>query len=172
MGARRWLRAWLWLVVVGFALPAHAIDAKKAALNFAKAAAAAFEGGEMAKAARLYLEAYRTDAAESTYLYGAARAEQAAGQTEHAEEHYRQFIATPGVDKERVARAKGYLDELAGLRSDEKAEAAERFARRGEWPLAVAAFVEAARLRPDRVVLLYRAAVAAREASGHVPPSC
>ncbi len=162
---QRTLVQFLFLVLLGlFALPALALDAKKGAMNLAKAAASAFEGGEMAKAARLYLEAYRMDAAESSYLYGAARAEQAAGQTEHAETHFRQFIGIKAADSDRVTRAIGYLDELAGLRSDEKVEAAERFARRNEWPLAAAAFGEAARLRPDRTILLYRAAAAAREA--------
>jgi hypothetical protein len=161
--SRTGLRFWLLLTLLLAATSAHAIDAKKAALNLAKAAAGAYEGGDMIKAARLYMEAFRTDAAEPNYLYSAARAEQAAGQSEHADQHYRQFIATPGADKERVSRAKGYLDELAGLRADEKLEAAERFSRRNEWALAAAAYAEAARLRPDRVVLLYRAAVAANE---------
>ena len=162
--SRTWLRSWLVIALTLVAVSASAIDAKKVALNLAKSAAAAYEGGDMRKAAQLYLEAFRTDPGEPNYLYSAARAEQSAGQNDHAELHFQQFAATPGADADRVKRAKGYLDELAGLRADEKLEAAERFARRNEWALAAAAFAEAARLRPDRVVWLYRAAVAAHEA--------
>ena len=151
------------VVLLAGVLPAWALDAKKGAMNLAKSAAASYEAGDMARAAQLYLEAYRIDHDESTYLYGAARAEQAAGQFDRAEEHFRQFVALKSADSDRVNRAVGFLDELAGMRSDQKAEAAERFARRGEWMLAVAAYKEASRLRPDRVFLLYRAAVASHE---------
>ncbi len=144
--------------------PALAIDGKKTAKALAQQAAKAFEAGEMDRAAQAYLEAWHTDGSEPNYLYGAARAEQSAGQGERAEEHYRQFIALGTADPARVAKAKGYLTEFAGVRSDEKVQAGDRAAKRSEWPVAAAAYSEAWQLRQDRLAVLLKAARAAKEA--------
>ena len=150
------------------AAPAHAIDNKKTAMALAQQAAKAFEAGDMDRAAQAYLEAWHTDSSEPNYLYGAARAEQSAGQRDRADEHYRQFVAMEAADPVRVAKAKGYLTEFDGLRSDEKAQAADRAARREDWRVAAAAYGEAWQVRQDRLPLLLKAARAANE-SGDRP---
>ncbi len=144
-------------------VPAHAIDSRKTAVALAHQAAKAFEAGEMDRAAQAYLEAWHTDSSEPNYLYGAARAEQSAGQRERAEEHYRQFVAMANADPARVSKAKAYLTEFDGIRSDEKVQAAERAEKRGEWRVATAAYSEAWRLRQDRLALLLKTARAAKE---------
>ncbi len=161
------LRALLIVLLVALALPAWAIDGKKTAVALAQQAAKAFEAGDMDRAAAAYLEAWHTDASEPNYLYGAARAEQSAGQRERAEEHYRQFVAMENADPTRVAKAKGYLTEFDGVRSDEKVQAGDRSAKRGEWSVAAAAYGEAWRLREDRLAILLKAARAAKESEDH-----
>ena len=166
MTRRVWVtlgRFWLLLALLLVAAPAHAIDSKKTAMALAQQAAKAFEAGDMDRAARAYLEAWHTDPNEPNYLYGAARAEQSAGQRDRAEEHYRQFVAIDGVDPARVAKAKGYLAEFEGLKSDEKVQAGDRAARREEWHVAAAAYGEAWQLHQDRLNLLLKAARAANE---------
>jgi len=66
----------------------HAVDLKKAAAWLAQRAAAAYESGDMDKAASLYHEALRKDPSEPNCLYGAARAEQSAGRLDRAEQDY------------------------------------------------------------------------------------
>ena len=145
------------------AAPALAIDARKTALALAVQAASAFESGDMDKASQLYLEAWHTDPGEPNFLYGAARAEQSAGQRDRAEEHYRQFVAMPKADPARVSKANGYLNEFDGVRADDKVQAADRAAKRGEWIVAATGYSEAWKLRQDRVPLLLRSARAWRE---------
>jgi thioredoxin-like negative regulator of GroEL len=159
--------AGLVVAFLAIATPAWAIDHKKTAVALAQQAAKAFEAGDMDRAAQAYLEAWHTDASEPNYLYGAARAEQSAGQRDRAEEHYRQFVAIDGVDPARVAKAKGYLTEFEGVRSDEKVQAADRAAKREDWRVAAAAYGEAWQLRQDRLPLLLKAARAANESGDH-----
>jgi len=138
-------------LLCSLAVPVHAIDGKKTAMALAQQAAKAFEAGNMERAALAYLEAWHSDGTEPNYLYGAARAEQSAGLRERAEEHYRQFVALPKADPARVSKAQGYLTEFDGVRADEKVQAGDRAANRGEWRVAAAAYSEAWQLRPDRL---------------------
>ncbi len=151
----------LWAAVSSSAI---ALDAHKTALAVAQRAAKAFENGEMAAAAQLYHDAYRTDAAEPNYLYGAARAAQSARDIAHAEADYREFVALPNAEPARVQKAKQYLADLLMIRVDAKVAEADRALSRGDTVLAPPLYLEAYGLAPERHELLLRAALAEREA--------
>jgi len=137
---------------------------KRAAAALAEKAAKAFEAGDMQKAAQLYHEAWRNDASEPNYLYGAARTEQSARDLDRAEQHFRQFLALPVADPARVQKAQAYLKELQGIRADDKTAEAERAGARADHVLAASLYLEAQRLAPDRHALLVKAAMVEREA--------
>jgi DNA repair exonuclease SbcCD ATPase subunit len=71
--------------------------------------------GDGRTAARLYHEAFRLDPVPG-YLYGAARAEQAAGLLEEAARDYRQTIAQAGADDALRLKAEHYLAEVLAAR--------------------------------------------------------
>ena len=146
--------------------PAHALDdrQKRAAAALADKAGKAFEAGEMQKAAQLYQEAWRNDPSQPNYLYGVARTEQSARDLDHAEQHFRQFIALTGADPARVQKAQGYLKELQGIRADDKTAEAEQAKGRSDHVLAASLYLDAHRLAPDRHALLVKAAMVEREA--------
>ncbi len=169
----RWLRLALSLVALAaFTLISPsvglAIDQHAAALALAKMAAEAYESGHHQEAARLYLEAFHVDPSQPDFVYGAARAEQSAGQLDQAEGHFKQFAALPSANPLRIAKAKTYLLQLLGIKADGKVAAAEQEAKKGDHALAATLFVQAFNLSADRHQLLVRAALEEREC-GNVP---
>lgn len=152
------------LLLWSMAPPAYALDARKAAAAMAEQAATAFQTGDLARSAQFYLQAFRQDPSEPSYLYGAARAEHMAGRLEPAEEHYRQFIAAKGADSQRIEKTRGYLRELALARADAKAEDADRSAQKGAWKVAAAVWLDAWHIAPERQRYLFKAARAQHEA--------
>ncbi len=155
------------LLFAGFTcLPArdvYALDVHKTAEALAQRAAKAFESGNMTEAATLYREAYKTDPAESAYLYGAARAAHTGRDLSHAEEDYVAFIALPSADPARVQKAKAYLDTLHAEVSAEKVVEAKQAETGGDALLAAALYLEAWRLAPERSEPLLKAAMLERK---------
>lgn len=145
------------------AVPALAVDGAKAAMSMAKQAAAAYESGDHARAAQLYLEAWRTDP-QPAYLFAAARAQHVGGQADKALERYQEFLTKPGASPELVAKATRYRDELLAQRADAVALDADRARRTGDHALAARLFAEAFKLAPARLALLLQAGVAAHAA--------
>ncbi len=172
--AGRWrssaLRASLVLVMglQHWAAPAFAADAKaisaKAAENMARQAATAFEQGDHLRAAALYRQAFENDPATLDYLYGAARAEQIAGKTDLAEQHFQEFLSHNPSGK-RLENAQKYLGEIRVGRAEKKESDAERAEQQGNWALAAALYHAAYDLAPQRPQALFREALA-RESGG------
>ena len=102
--AGRWLGLLLVLLCAAVSLPALAVDKSKVAEAMAVQAGKAFETGDYARAADLYLNAWRTDA-NSAFLYGAARSQHLAGRTDQAKDSYQQFLTAANADPERQKRA-------------------------------------------------------------------
>ena len=103
----------LMLACVLPALPVTAGDShtKRAVVSVGEEATRAFEDGDFARAAELYLNAWQL-APESKYLYGAARCAHMAGHHEQAMAGYRRFLAAKGADERRVANVKRYMEEI------------------------------------------------------------
>ncbi|MSP93030.1 MAG: hypothetical protein EXR79_14720 [Myxococcales bacterium] len=141
-----------------------AVDPAKAAAAMAQKAAQAYEAGDHARAAQLYLEAARTDPKRPEYLYGAARSEQIAGLADKAEAHFKAFAAAPGGDPAMVEKARARIDELRSAGADERGQSAEAALRRGDARLAAQLWVEAANLAPRRPVYRFRAGSALADA--------
>lgn len=145
--------------------PKKGFDKAKAAEVMSAQAREAYEAGNHARAAELYLDAYRTDPVPG-YLYSAARAEQVAGKTDLAVEHFKQFLALPSgnpavpVEPERLARAQGLLAEIAKTRLDTRVAEGQTAVRAGDYLLAVQIWLAVYAEDPARVELLYRSAVA------------
>ena len=143
---------------------AWALDQQKAAGNIARQASAAFEQGDHARAAQLYLQAFATDPATADYLYGAARAEHIGGKLGVAEQHYVAFLAkvTSGP---RADNARKYLSELRSGQAEQKIADAEKAERQGSFALAAQLYRLARTLVPTRWECLFREALA-REQNG------
>lgn len=148
-------------------LPAsHAIDNAKVASGMVQQAAKAYEVGDFAKAADLYQKAFRLDA-RPAYLWALARAEHLSGQSDGAIEHYGQFIAAPGTEVARVAKAQAYLFELQQDLAKQRVREAVAASRAGNLRAAAELFLAASKLAPNQPELLFRAAVA-EELDGQV----
>ena len=160
MGKQR-IRLSLALMVIALAVaaPAFGIDKAKAALTMAGQAAKAYERGDYARAAELYLQAYDTDH-NPAYIYGVARAEHVGGQFDKALQHYDQFAASEGADAERAAKARAYAAAIRAGKAEAKVQEADNAARTGETKLAAQLYLDAWRQAPERVELLFKAAVA------------
>ncbi len=163
---RRARRFWLALLVAlscgSFSQAACAVDKAKVAEGMAVQAGKAFEGGDYARAADLYLNAYRTDA-NSAFLYGAARSQHLAGRLDQANELYQQFLTAANADPERQKRAREYLAEIERSKAVALAADAEK-AQRDDPKLAASLYQDAYKLAPMRPDLLFRAAVAEQQA--------
>ena len=94
----------------------------------AQQAIRAYESGDHVRAAQLYLNAWRADPKTPSYLYSAARAEQASDQPDRAEAHYREFMGKPGADAALIAKANGFLKDLRQARLNAKAGDADQAA--------------------------------------------
>ncbi len=141
---------------------AFAVDKAKVAEAMAVQAGKAFETGDYSRAADLYLNAYRTDA-NSAFLYGAARSQHLAGRMDQATELYQQFLTAANADPERQKRAREYLAEIERSKAVALAADAEK-AQREDPKLAASLYLDAYKLAPTRVDLLFRAAVAGQQA--------
>ena len=148
----------LQLLAVG---PALGLDKAKVAEANARRATAALEQGDHEQAARLFHEAFKLDPSRSEYLYGAARETLSAGDATTAEELFQKFLALPGVDVARAARAKEYVGELRATAKSKEADAARA---RGDGALAASLYREAATLDPSKPAYLLRGARAAQDA--------
>lgn len=156
-----WLAA---LVVCFWAHDACAVEPEKAAASLARQAVQVEEGGDPARAAELYLEAFRTDATQPNYLYAAARSEMTAGKTASAEEHFEQFLGLADAGTERADKARAYLADLRGSRAESKEMAANRAAAAGHWPEASKLYEELWNRIPTRWSSLFKAGQAAQQA--------
>ena len=159
--------AWLALALVSSAHAAEGakgFDKVKAASGMAQQASAAYESGDYARSADLYLSAYQSDA-NVLYLYGAGRAEQLAGRQEAALGHLRTFLDAPdNTDAERKQRAQSLIDQILRGQTDKRVAEGEAAEKAGDLKLAAQLWIEVARTVPSRVDLLYRAAVAYNQA--------
>lgn len=168
---QRKVRFALWLMAiacgavalgVAAAPPAWAVDASRVASSMAQQAAKAYESGDYPRAAELYLSAFRTDA-NSAFLYGAARSNHVGGRTEQAAQLYTQFLTAAGADPERKTKAQGYLNEISEAKVFAMVGEADRV--RAEDPkLAASMYLDAIRLVPSRLDLLFKAGVAEQQA--------
>lgn len=144
-------------------LPAVAADRAKMATTMAKQAMQAYENGDFLRAGQLYAEAYRSEP-RPEYLYAAARAEQVGGAYDKAIEHFAQTLALKDLDAALRGKCEGYLKTARQTRSDAQAVDAEKAARTGDLKLAAQLYHEAWEGAPERVALLFKAAVAEQTA--------
>ncbi len=163
---RRWLGVLIAVLCACVSLPALAVDKVKVAEAMAVQAGKAFETGDYARAADLYLNAFRTDA-NSAYLYGAARSQHLAGRMEQATELYQQFLTAANADPERQKRVRDYLAEIEKSKAMALAADADK-ALRDDPKLAATLYLDAYKRSSARVDWLFRAAVAEQQA-GDLP---
>jgi len=139
--------------------PAHAIDNTTIAKTMADQAGKSFAAGDFAKAADLYQKAFRLDS-QPPYLWALARAEHLAANYDGAIEHYRQFIAAPGAEAPRVAKAQAYLTDVEQELSRMRVREGDAASRSGNPRGAAELYLAAWKLAPGEHELLFRAAVA------------
>ena len=144
--------------------PAWAMDVVKSAGAMAQQALKAYESGDHARAAQLYVLAWKTNPAESAYLFAAARSEQAAGDVDAADAHYRAYLALPGIPATLHAKAQTYLGEVTDSRAEQKAQAAARASRSDDQTLAAQLFKSAYDLAPRHWEWLFKAGASAQTA--------
>lgn len=152
----------LYAMVLVLALPespALAIDSARTAVSLVQQAAKAYEAGDFVRAADLYEKAFKLDPSPA-YLWALARAEHLAGLNDGAIEHYRQFIASPGVEAARVPKAQNYLTEVEQEQNKGRLREAEAAARSGQPALAAELFLAAYKVAPSHHEWLFKAAVA------------
>lgn len=135
--------------------PKSAKDQMVATLN--AAAQKAFDAGDFARAADIYLDLWRQDGAQPLYLYNAARASHLGGQLDRAEDLYKQLLALPGLDQARLDKSRGYLVEVKRRRGERKAEEAARLESDGKYEASAALWRDAFDLDPGRHAWLVRA---------------
>ena len=148
----------LCLLLVLLARPVLALDPVKAAENMARQAAGAFEKGEHLRAAQLYLQAFASDGRIPDYIYGAARAEQAAGKFDVAERHFEQYLQT-APQGSRANNARKYLAEVRVAIADQKAADGTQAESEKNWPLAAQIWRTCHELAPRNWEFAFREAV-------------
>ena len=129
-----------------------AADKAKSAASAALQAAKAFEGADFSRAADLYALAWRVDPNEPASLFGQAQSEHMAGNREAAQAHYREFVALPDADADRVAKAKAALVEFQVALLAVRAREADRMVAHGDHKMAAATYLDLyrhARMRPE-----------------------
>ncbi len=141
------------------ARPALAADKSTVAASMAQQAGKAYESGDYTRAASLYFNAWRTSH-EPSYLWSLARSEDLAGQPDEALTHYRTFMEAPGGLRDRVPRAKEYIEAIDKQRVDARAKEADAAQRSGDARLAATLYLDAYHQAPARYELLFKAAVA------------
>jgi tetratricopeptide (TPR) repeat protein len=157
----RWLLASLLCLT---AIGVFAVEPGKSAAALARQASQVEQGGDPARAAELYLEAFRADATQPNFLYAAARAEMTARKNTEAEEHFEQFLGLAEVASDRADKARAYLAELRGARAENKESAADTAAGAGKWAEASKLYEELWVQMPSRWSALFKAGAAAQEA--------
>lgn len=136
---------------------AFSLDGRKAAEEMYKQGQLAYQAGDFDAAARLYLQAWRTDPATPIYAYSAGRADHVAGRLELAREHYRAFVASPDAPAEYVEKARSYMAQIQLDEAVARAAEADRLAIAGRHTTAAAAYLEAWAAAPERLGWLVRA---------------
>ncbi len=137
------------------AAPKSAKEQMIATLN--NAANKAFDAGDFARAADIYLDLWRQDSTQPLFLYNAARASHLGGQLDRAEDLYRQLLALPGLDQARLDKTRGYLVEVQRRKGERKAEEAAKVEAAGNYEAAAALWRDAFDLDPNRLAWLARA---------------
>ncbi len=150
------------LLVVAMCTPAAATAAPKSAkeqmiATLNNAANKAFDAGDFARAADIYLDLWRQDSTQPLFLYNAARASHLGGQLDRAEDLYRQLLALPGLDQARLDKTRGYLVEVQRRKGERKAEEAAKVEAAGNYEAAAALWRDAFDLDPNRLGWLARA---------------
>ncbi len=130
----------------------------------AQKAITAYEHGDYARAAQLYLEAARTEGGRPDFVYAAARAEQMAALLDRAQEHYAQALADARLPAALREKAELYLREVRALRAEAKVAEADRALESGDARLAAQLYHDAHEAVPDRHAWLFKAAVAEQAA--------
>ena len=131
----------------------------KTAVAMIQQAAKAYELGDFVKAADYYGKAWRLDPLPA-YLWALARAEHLGARFDSAAEHYRDFVALPGADPARVAKARQYLTEAEAELIKTQLREADAALRSDKPSLAAQLYLAAAKIVPSRCDLLFKAAVA------------
>jgi tetratricopeptide (TPR) repeat protein len=139
---------------------AQGADRGKAAQTMAATAMKAYQDGNYERASELFLNAWRTDPANSGLLYNAARAAHLHGKLDRAEEHYREFMKQEKREPALEGKAKGYLDELRLKRAEAKADEAATAQKANDPVTAAQLYRLAADVAPERVEYAFRAAKA------------
>lgn len=138
----------------------------RAASAVAASARQAYEVGNFAQAAALYMQAWKLVPAQTGLLYNAARAGHLAGQIDDAEANYRQFLALPDHDRAVDGKIQGFLDEIRLHRADVLAESAAKAMAAGHADTAAEQYRAALDAAPERLEWLPKLA-AAEGAAGH-----
>ncbi len=111
-------RSWLLVVALACAcpwvpVPVSAADkTAQAAEKTAATAKVAYEKGDFENAARLFYQAWQLQPAEGGWLYSSARACHKAGLFDDAAQRYETFLANPKGAADKVAQARGHLDDV------------------------------------------------------------
>ena len=136
-----------WMLLVFLCMPATVLGQvnAKTAVTMMQQAAKAYEAGDFVKAAEWYGKAWRLDPLPA-YLWALARAEHLGAMFETATEHYREFIALPGADPAKLAKAQQYLLEAQTELIKVQTRAAETAVQTGKPAVAA----ETGRLPPAR----------------------
>ncbi len=148
--------------------PVQAIDGARTAYTLVQQAAKSYESGDFVKAADLYQKAWRLDPSPA-YLWALARSEHLAGLNENAIDHYHQFIANPGPESARVAKAQAYLSEVEQEVNKTRLREADAATRSGNPALAAELYLQAFKLAPTHLDWLFKAAVADQMAEAWEP---
>lgn len=148
---------------VGISAARAAPKQTTAVANMVKQAYVAYEAGDYARAADLYLAAWRVDP-RAEYLWSVARAYHLAGQRDKALEQYRVFLKDPGELQAKVPKAQDYVAEIEAAKIADRVAEAEKLERSGQGQLAALMYLELGRANPARRDLLFRAAVAYQNA--------
>lgn len=152
------------IVVTLWSTSSGAAGKPKLAAAMAQKAITAYERGDYARAAQLYVEAARAEGGRPDYVYAAARAEQLAAQLDRAQEHYAQALADARLPAALRDKAATYLGEVRALRAEAKVAEADKALDGGDARLAAQLYHDAHEAVPDRHAWLFKAAVAEQAA--------
>lgn len=167
-------RAFDWWAPIALALtaatvlPARASDPgptsrpNRTVERLAAQAKKALELGEHARAADLYLAAFKQDPTQVVLTFNAARAMHLGRRLDRAEVLYLSVVKFPNVDEKLAQSARGYLEEIWLSRADDRALEAQILGQQRRFGEAAAAWRDAYRIAQQRIFYLLRAARAQR----------
>lgn len=125
-----------------------------------------FDNGEYEKAAEEFLVIYSRDPQLGLALYNAARALQLADEVDKAAKAYRVYLKLPNLVPTQIHRVQAQLHKIDVRWAERRAAQARDAERDGHLTLALARWLRAVRLDPDKPTYLVGAGRAA-QLSGH-----